>query len=373
MNNLKINLNITAGPNKIEYLNEFLTNSKYLNPFIIFDNNLYEKNQYFRDFLNKNNFNFIDKYEYDFEPSYQYVKEKLDLLKKNIEISKVDLIISIGGGSTIDYSKAIALLLKNPDNDPIDFKGFPANYNNPIPLVAVPTTCGTGSEVVFNASLIDEKTKVKLGINATRNTPVLSILDPNLILNSPKKVLYSSSSDTLVHTIEGFTSKKSNEFSKVFSKKSFSLFKDSIIKLFEESNNLNAIMNLQWASSFAMVGMSNSSSGVSGALSYFLGTHYKINHGIAGGFFLRKICRYNHKKGYFGLGELVDDHSEKGSENVILFIDSIVTNFLSEFDMKSLSKDLKNNSDFKKFLKDIGSSYKLNPVEIDHDKILDIL
>ena len=373
MNNLKINLNITAGPNKLEYLNEFLINSKFSNPFLIFDKNLYDKNQYFRNFLDNNNFNFLDKYEYDFEPSYQYVKEKLDHLKKNIEISKVDLIISIGGGSTIDYSKAIALLLKNPNNDPIDFKGFPTSYNNPIPLVAVPTTCGTGTEVVFNASLIDEKTKLKLGINATGNTPVLSILDPKLIINSPKKVLYSSASDTLVHTIEGFTSKKSNEFSKVFSKKSFSLFKGSIIKLLEESNNLNAIMNLQWASSFAMIGMSNSSHGVSGALSYFLGTHYKINHGIAGGFFLRKICRYNHKKGYFGLGELVDDNSEKGSEKVILFIDSIVSNFLSEFDMKSVSKDLKKNSEFKNFLKDMRSNYELNPVDIDQEKILDIL
>ncbi len=89
MNNLKINLNITAGPNKLEYLNEFLINSKFLYPFLIFDKNLYDKNQYFRNFLDNNNFKFVDKYEYNFEPSYQYVKEKLDLLKKILKYQKL--------------------------------------------------------------------------------------------------------------------------------------------------------------------------------------------------------------------------------------------------------------------------------------------
>ena len=105
-------------------------------------------------------------------------------------------------------------------------------------------------------------------------------------------------------------------------------------------------------------------------LSYFLGTHYKINS-IAGGF-LRKICRYNHKKGYFGLGELVDDNSEKGSEKVILLLIQLFQIFY-EFDMKSVSKDLKKNSEFKNFLKDMRSNYELNPVDIDQEKILDIL
>ncbi len=373
MDNLRINTDIVAGPNKLEYINEYINYSKITSPLIIFDNNLYDKNEYFRNFLNKSNFKLKDRYEYDFEPSYQYVKEKLNTLKKNDEISKVDLIISVGGGSTIDYSKAIALLLQNPKNDPLDFKGFPVNYNNPIPLVAVPTTCGTGTEVVFNASLIDEKSKLKMGINAKANTPILSILDPNLIINSPKKVLYSSASDTLVHIIEGLTSTKANDFSKIFSKKSFELFEQPINKLFKQSNDINEIMKLQWASSFAMIGMSNASHGVSGALSYFLGTHYKINHGIAGGFFLQKICKYNHKKGYFGLGQLIDEYSDKGSEKVIASIDKIIGEFLKEFDMNNLSKKLKKDREFKNFLNKMQANFKLNPVEINEDNILDSL
>ena len=373
MSNLRINTDIIAGPNKLDYLNEYLNNSQTKSPLIIYDYNLYKKNEYFRNFLNKNNFKLQDKYEYNFEPSYQYVKKKLDIFRNNEEISKVDLIISVGGGSTIDYSKAIALLLKNPNNNPLDFNGFPISYNYPIPLIAVPTTCGTGTEVVFNASLIDEETKLKMGINAKANTPILSILDPNLIINSPKKVLYSSASDTLVHIIEGLTSKKANEFSKIFSKKSFELFIQPITNLFERSNDVNEIMKLQWASSFAMIGMSNASHGVSGALSYFLGTHYKINHGIAGGFFLQKICKYNHKKGYFGLGELINDYSNKGSEKVIYLIDQVISKFLNEFDLNYLSSELKKDQEFKNFLEKMQANFDLNPVEINKDNILDCL
>ena len=112
MSNLRINTDIIAGPNKLDYLNEYLNNSQTKSPLIIYDYNLYKKNEYFRNFLNKNNFKLQDKYEYNFEPSYQYVKKKLDIFRNNEEISKVDLIISIGGGSTIDYLKPALLKAK---------------------------------------------------------------------------------------------------------------------------------------------------------------------------------------------------------------------------------------------------------------------
>ena len=132
-------------------------------------------------------------------------------------------------------------------------------------------------------------------------------------------------------------------------------------------------MKLQWASSFAMIGMSNASHGVSGALSYFLGTHYKINHGIAGGFFLQKICKYNHKKGYFGLGELINDYSNKGSEKVIYLIDQVISKFFNEFDLNYLSSELKKDQEFKNFLEKMQANFDLNPVEINKDNILDCL
>ena len=103
--------------------------------------------------------------------------------------------------------------------------------------------------------------------------------------------MYSGLSDTLVHIVEGYISTKSTNVSKYFSKLAFDLFQENVFKVIHGKANSKNYLNLQWASSFAMIGMSNSSHGISGALSYYLGTHYGVNHGIAGGFFLRKICK----------------------------------------------------------------------------------
>ena len=290
MINLRTNLNIISGNKKIYSIKKLVKKELgYKHPLLIVDYNLKKKNRYFSIFLKKNKFLNIDFYNYKFEPSYELLDLKIKEYKEKNLQKKIDVIIAIGGGSTIDYAKGMALLLKNLNKKPISFKGFPIKYNLPIPVVAIPSTCGTGSEVVFNASFIHETSKTKLGINIKDNYPILSILDPGLIRNSPKKVMYSSLSDTLVHIIEGFISSKSNKISRNFSKIAFDLFKENIKSIFDNNPSNSNLLNLQWASSFAMIGMSNASHGISGALSYFLGTHYGINHGIAGGFFKKNM------------------------------------------------------------------------------------
>ena len=376
MINLRTNLNIISGNKKIYSIKKLIKELGYKHPLLIVDYNLKKKNRYFSIFLKKNKFLNIDFYDYKFEPSYELLDLKIKEYKnKNLQ-KKIDVIIAIGGGSTIDYAKGIALLLKNLNKKPISFKGFPIKYNLPIPVVAIPSTCGTGSEVVFNASFIHEKSKTKLGINIKDNYPILSILDPGLIRNSPKKVMYSSLSDTLVHIIEGFISIKSNKISRYFSKIAFDLFKENIKSIFDNNPSNSNLLNLQWASSFAMIGMSNSSHGISGALSYFLGTHYGINHGIAGGFFLKKICYLNYKKGYTDLALLSNSMSKSKSlrnKEILNFIFEILELFFYEFDIANLGKKLKNDIHFKKYLSNINSTFSLNPVKVSKKNIMDLL
>ncbi len=376
MVNFRTNLNIVAGKRKIYELKFLIKQLGFKSPLFIVDNNLKINNKYLSKFFLSNKFSHVEKYEYSFEPSYEYLNIKLKEYKKKKLPKKIDLIIAVGGGSTIDFAKGMALLFKNLNRNPISLKGFPDRYNKPIPIVAIPSTCGTGSEVAFNASFIHEKTKTKLGINVKENYPVLSILDPYLIKNSPKKVMYSSLSDTLVHIIEGYISTKSTNISKHFSKMAFDLFQENVLNVINGKANLQNLLNLQWASSYAMIGMSNSSHGISGALSYYLGTHYRINHGIAGGFFLRKICQINHQKGNFNLGSIssLNKGSQKSkSKEVLNFIEKVINIFLKEYNFEYFDNNLKKDANFKKYISEIKSVFSLNPVKISFKNIFEKL
>ena len=160
MINLRTNLNIISGNKKIYSIKKLVKELGYKHPLLIVDYNLKKKNRYFSIFLKKNKFLNIDFYNYKFEPSYELLDLKIKEYKEKNLQKKIDVIIAIGGGSTIDYAKGIALLLKNLNKKPISFKGFPIKYNLPIPVVAIPSTCGTGSEVVL--MLIHETSKTKL-------------------------------------------------------------------------------------------------------------------------------------------------------------------------------------------------------------------
>ena len=376
MVNFRTNLNIVSGYKKIYELKSLIKQLGFKCPLLIVDNNLKFKNKYLSKFIILNKFSYVETYDYLFEPSYEYLNIKLKEYKKKNYYKKIDLVIGIGGGSTIDFAKGIALLLKNLGKNPISLKGFPVKYNLPIPIAAIPSTCGTGSEVAFNASFIHEKTKTKLGINVRENYPVLSILDPCLIKNSPKKVMYSSLSDTLVHIIEGYISTRSTKISKHFSKLAFNLFQENVFKVINEKANFQNLLDLQWASSYAMIGMSNSSHGISGALSYYLGTHYGVNHGIAGGFFLKKICQINHQKGNFNLGTIsskkIGSKTNKSRE-ILSFIEKVINIFLQEYNFENLDSNLKKDKNFKKYIKEINSAFSLNPIKISYKNILEKL
>ena len=128
-----------------------------------------------------------------------------------------------------------------------------------------------------------------MGINVKSNFPKLAILDPKVVSASPKSVLASSACDALVHTLESFVSKKSNKISRYLSIKAFNLITKNANIVLKNQGNLENWNNLQWGAVYAMWALSNSTSGPTGALSYYLGSNFKISHGIAGGVFIGKI------------------------------------------------------------------------------------
>lgn len=278
------------------------------------------------------------------EPSY----DDLELVKKIFEGRNCDVVIGIGGGSTLDLAKGLAILLRN-EGPALSFRGFPTLKNNPLPIIAFPTTAGTGSEVTYNAVFTDTKEKKKLGINSTLNFPVAAFLDPMLTLECPLSVSVSSGADAMVHTLESFVHRRHTALSRLFSKSAFTTLFDNLTKLPGGLTDLNVRSGLQLGAYEAAVALMNSGSGPSGALSYPLGVHHKVPHGLAGAIFLPAVTRFNVRSGYWDYAMLYDAipgsnpslSTEEKSTQFVAALEGLWTKLriprrLSEFGLKPL-------------------------------------
>jgi alcohol dehydrogenase len=236
-------------------------------------------------------------YNLGHEPDY----DSLDQVKQQFTgpggVPLVDCFVGIGGGSAIDFAKGLSTVVVNP-GDAVQYKGFPTNIRPPLPTIAIPTTAGTGSEVTYNAVFTDNKMKKKLGINTRLNYPVLAILDPVLTVNSPVAVTVSSGMDALVHTLESYAAVQSNTMNRIFAREAFRLVFNNLSRVLDKPGDLEIRSKIQIGAYLAGISLINSGSGPAGALSYPLGVHFKVPHGLAGAVFIPHIIRHNISCGY---------------------------------------------------------------------------
>ena len=307
---IQIKTNLIFGPGKIEELPELLKKEKFTKVAAVIDkgvaNNAELQNVFAKIKTEGITLNvFVNEVA---EPDYDF----LDEFKKNFTEIEYECVIGVGGGSSLDLAKGIAVLLANPGKA-ITYRGFPDLKNKPLPVIAIPTTAGTGSEVTYNAVFTDSAEKRKLGINSRLNYPIYAILDPNLTLSCPASVTVSSGMDAIVHVVESFVSKTSNPVSKMVAKESFQLMYHNLLKIIQYPQNVEVRGKLLLGSYLAGISL-ETGGGPSSSLSYPLGSLFKVPHGIAGGVFIDKIVRFNVENGFTGYTELYDSISP--SENV---------------------------------------------------------
>jgi alcohol dehydrogenase class IV len=236
------------------------------------------------------------------EPSYDY----LDVLAGQVRALPVlDAIIAIGGGSALDTAKAVACLRTNP-GPALNYRGFDKVVVPPVPTVCIPSTAGTGSEVTINAVFTDTSEKRKLGINGRYLNATYAVLDAEWTMSCPSPVALSSGMDALVHTLESFMTGNANPLTRALNREAFRLLFQNLPCLVDAPQHKDRRQLLLLGSYLAAAGLFNSGSGIAGALSYPIGVHFKVPHGIGGGIFIASVVEYNVARGWHDFAELLD-------------------------------------------------------------------
>lgn len=227
------------------------------------------------------------------EPDYDY----LDDVARRFRADPVDMVIAVGGGSTMDLGKGVAILLRNPGPG-IDYRGVDLVREPGVPCVCLPTTAGSGSEATATASFVDLSSQTKLGINGRHVSCELAVLDGELLAGCPTSVTIGSGLDALVHAIEAVTANGWTRVSRLLGAEAVRLLFASLPRAVAAPDDPAVRQETLLGAHLAGIAMQNASGGPASGASYPLGTHYGVPHGYAGGVLLPHVVRLNVEAGY---------------------------------------------------------------------------
>lgn len=218
--------------------------------------------------------------------------DSIDALCKQWVIGDVDVIIGFGGGSVLDAAKAISVLLSSGGNT-WEYVGRGKVKKEPIPVISIPTTAGTGSEVSPYAIFRHPQLNRKAGIISPFIFPKLAVLDPELTVGLPPRTTAVSGIDAFAHALESYTSPTRNAMSNVMSKEALTLIGKSLTAVIENGKDLEARSAMLLGSTLAGIGIAHAGTGIAHALGATLGGFYPLEHGWVVGLALPAAIRYN--------------------------------------------------------------------------------
>jgi len=213
-------------------------------------------------------------------PSTETIGQAVDFARNY----SVDFVIGIGGGSPMDAAKSIALLLNHPNASIRDLYD-PAFESTALPVVAIPTTCGTGSEVT-GVSVLTRHDKKSKGSIPHKIFPTIAFVDWRYLVNLPERILKSSAIDALCHATESLICAKSNDFSSMFALEALRHLGNALPKLRDGQKDESVLSELLHASTLAGMAIAHTGTAIPHALSYRLTYNNSVVHGFACAYFL---------------------------------------------------------------------------------------
>ena len=206
--------------------------------------------------------------------------------------SNADFIVAFGGGSPLDVAKAVAVIASYGGNI-TDYEGGGKVPGAVVPMIAIPTTAGTGSEVTAFSVITDHSRNYKLTVVSNYLLPAYAILDPELITTVPKSTAAACGIDAMVHALEAFISKAASPFSDLFAKEALRLIGTSIRDYVLDRSNLAACEAMLTGSLFAGIAFSHARLGDVHAMSHPVSAYFDVAHGVANAVLLPTIVDYN--------------------------------------------------------------------------------
>ncbi len=223
------------------------------------------------------------------DSSIEIVQEAAELYRAK----GCDSIIAIGGGSVIDTSKGVNILVSEDSNDLHKFSGVGILKRPLKPFFVVPTTAGTGSEVTVVAVISDKQKGVKLPFTSNFLYPNAAIIDPRMTLTLPPHITAATAMDAMTHAVEAFTCLSKNPMSDAYALAAIRKISNNLLKVMDKPKDKMARLQLAEASTMAGIAFSNSMVGLVHSLGHSLGALCHLPHGLCMSLFLPYVLEYN--------------------------------------------------------------------------------
>lgn len=288
------------------------------------------------------------------------------------------LIIALGGGSSLDVGKAISILASN-GGELVDYEGIDTFKQKPGPLVAIPTTSGTASEVTRFTVITDEERKYKFTVGGSTVAPNWAILDPDLTTSLPAQITAATGFDALVHAIESYTNNLSNVMTSALAREAIRKISSSLRQAVYNGENLQVRRDMMMGSLLAGLAFNNTRLGACHAMSHPVSAIYGVPHGVANAIIIPHVMRFNSYAVPERFADIAEDMGEvlegKNTMEKAYAAIEAVENLAEDV---GIPKDLKeyniNRSSIDRMAEDamLSGNIEVNPRATKHSDIVDI-
>ncbi|PLT32741.1 iron-containing alcohol dehydrogenase [Bacillus sp. V5-8f] len=250
--------------------------------------------------LNQNNIPYIEFLDVNSEPTDVHVAEALELCLRE----QCEVIVAIGGGSCIDAAKAVAVLATNGGYIGDYMGGKTPIEKDPLPLIAIPTTAGTGSEVTNVTVITNTKDDIKMMIKHPAFLPCVAIVDPTLTISTPPHVTAATGVDALCHAIEAYISRKSQPLTDNMALSAIESIVNYLRRAYENGEDLEAREKMAIASMQAGLAFSNASVTLVHGMSRPIGALFHVPHGVSNAMLLPAVLEFTKESAIDSLAEV---------------------------------------------------------------------